>query len=99
RGRPQVAMGLHPGFANVIAVTLTLNHLSAAIIDYAGHVAHVEEERLVTGEMGRDALVAAVSGCVARAAGRAAVAPSRISLTVQGITDSAGTTMLWSPIT
>ena len=36
RGRPQVAIALNPSAASVVAVVLSLNSLSAALIDYAG---------------------------------------------------------------
>src|SRR3954467_10066444 len=36
RGRPQVAISLNPAAASVIAVVLSLNSLSATLIDYAG---------------------------------------------------------------
>src|SRR4029079_17819102 len=36
RGRPQVAISLNPHAATVCSVVLSLNSLSAALIDYAG---------------------------------------------------------------
>ena len=36
RGRPQVALGLDPDAAAVVAVVLSLNFLSVAVVDYAG---------------------------------------------------------------
>ena len=38
RGRPQVTLTLNPSTACVAALTLSLNRVSAAIVDYAGNV-------------------------------------------------------------
>lgn len=100
RGRPQVDLGPNPRAATVVAVLLSLNHLSAALIDYAGGVLAEEEERLATATPGKDELVAAVVAVVGRMVRRSATAGvMRISLAVQGVTDSACRTMAWSPIT
>jgi predicted NBD/HSP70 family sugar kinase/predicted transcriptional regulator len=102
RGRPQVALELNPALASVVAVVLTLNHLSATMIDYAGNAVDEEEERLPTEAMDREALIAAVIGCTRRLVDRQRQAgrrPSRIALAVQGITSSDSSSMLWSPIT
>lgn len=100
RGRPQVALGLNPERAAVAVVVFTLNQLWATLVAYDGTVLHEETTRLPTLTMGRDALVGAVVAAIDRllADGRA---PSRIAIAVavQGITDAAGTRMLWSPIT
>jgi len=99
RGRPQVALGLNPAFASVVAVVLTLNRLSVTLISYDGSVADRHEERLPTLTMGRDELVASVGRAVRRLVERTNHPPLRIALAIQGITDSRETTMLWSPIT
>jgi len=101
RGRPQVALGLNPGFANVVAVMLTLNRLSAAVSDYAGRLLGEETVRLPTATLERHELLAAINECIATAIRRhgGGRRPARIALAVQGITDAAAATMLWSPIT
>ena len=102
RGRPQVALGMNPDLASVVAVVLTLNHLSATVIDYAGNTVDEEFERLATEALDREALIAAVIGCVRRVVERQrgeGRRPSRIALAVQGITSSDSSSMLWSPIT
>lgn len=102
RGRPQVALGLNPGFASVVAVVLTLNQLWTTLISYDGRPADEDVVRLPTLTMGRDELVAAVTASIGRVMGRqprSAQRPGRIALAVQGITDSSSTTLLWSPIT
>ncbi len=101
RGRPQVALALNPELASVVAVVLTLNHLSATIIDYAGNAVDEEVERLSTQAMDGEALIEAVVDCVRRVIDRQrnrGVRPSRIALAVQGTTSSDSSSMLWSPI-
>lgn len=101
RGRPQVALGLDPDAATIVSVSLSLNTISAALIDYAGNTIAEEAQRLPTLTTGRqelvDAVVAAISGLTARSEGSRGF--QRISFAIQGITDSVGGTLLWSPIT
>src|SRR6185295_14885280 len=51
RGRPQVALGLNPQAASIVAIELSLNFLSAAIIDYSGQVVEEEHKKLRTQSM------------------------------------------------
>lgn len=100
RGRPQVALGLNPGYASIVAVVLTLNRLWTTLIAYDGTVAAEDDQRLSTMTMGKDELVGAVLAGVRRLiGGSGARLPLRIALAVQGITDSSDTRLLWSPIT
>lgn len=101
RGRPQVALGLAPGFASVVSVVLTLNQLWTSLISYDGAVADEAVQRLPTMTMGKDELAEAVVEAVRRLLQGAAChrRPARIALAVQGTTDSSGSRMLWSPIT
>ena len=48
RGRPQVALALNPEAATVVAAVLSLNFLSAAIIDYSGRMVAEEHRKLHT---------------------------------------------------
>jgi predicted NBD/HSP70 family sugar kinase len=102
RGRPQVALGLSPETGSVVTILLALNALSATLIDYAGNIVEEDHWRLPTMTMERDELTAEAVRIVGRlvtkgeAAGRKVM---RISFAVQGVADSAGSTMLWSPIT
>lgn len=102
RGRPQVGLGLNPAAATVATLALSLNHLTASLVDYAGGTIAEESRRLPTLDLSRPALVAAtvdaLAGLIARS-GKGAPAIRRISLAVQGITDSSARTLLWSPIT
>ncbi|MDN2565386.1 ROK family protein [Aquibium sp. A9E412] len=102
RGRPQVALALNPRAGAVATVVLSLGRLSVALVDYAGTVVAEQSERLPTLTAEPGALVARVTaalrGLLARGGGDAGRL-MRICLAVQGITDSAGRTLLWSPIT
>jgi len=102
RGRPQVALALDPRAATVIVAVLSLNDLSAAIIDYSGGVVAEEQRALSTATMPRDALVGECTAMLQRLMARmppAARKPLRIVLAVQGTTDATAREMLWSPIT
>lgn len=102
RGRPQVALGLNPDAASIVALVLSLNSLSAALIDYSGEVVREDHVRLQTLEMPRDGLIETVLTMVGELVGqsnRAGMRVRRIAFAVQGITDSASRSLLWSPIT
>src|SRR5690606_34432894 len=99
RGRPQVALGLNPAFASVVAVVLTLNRLSVTLISYDGSVADRHEERLPTLTMGRDELVASVGRAVRRLVERTNHPPLRVALALQGITHCPETPMLLTTMT
>ncbi len=101
RGRPQVALALNPQAATIIVAVLSLNFLSAAIIDYAGGVMAEQTRRPVTATMSRSSLVAELVAIVRHlmSANVMDARPLRIVLAIQGITDSPARTMLWSPIT
>ncbi|MCO5159077.1 MAG: ROK family protein [Aquamicrobium sp.] len=102
RGRPQVALGLAPGAASVVAIDLSLNALSATLIDYAGKEIARDDTRPATLTLSRAGLLEAVKAAVRRAlaaAGGGHGPVLRMALGIQGITDSAARTLLWSPIT
>jgi predicted NBD/HSP70 family sugar kinase len=98
RGRPQVAIGLDPGAAAVICLYLSFNNLSAVLVDYCGEVIDRKDHRLSTHSMTRDDLLGAAVSAVSEMTtkhGRFL----HIACAVQGITDSTGSNLLWSPIT
>jgi predicted NBD/HSP70 family sugar kinase len=101
RGRPQVTLGSHPDAARVVTITLTLNALSLALVDYAGNIVAEEQRRLPTLTIGRreltDAVVDAVKVLLDKEKERAA--PLRLTMAVQGVTDAEGRELQWSPIT
>ena len=102
RGRPQVAISLNPDAASVIAVVLSLNSLSAALIDYSGRAIAERSLRLPTLTLPRDELIAATRNIVVQLIedhGADAGPVMRIVLAIQGITESGSRALLWSPIT
>jgi predicted NBD/HSP70 family sugar kinase len=102
RGRPQVALDLAPGAASILTVELSLNVLSAAVVDYAGGIVVDEQRKLRTLSLSEADLIAECVDMIGRlllGCGPQGKRPSRIVLAVQGITDTHGRTMLWSPIT
>ncbi len=102
RGRPQVSLTLNPDAATIGALSLTLNRLSAALIDYAGTVIAEVSERVDTQTLEREeyprkleALLRQACAMVENKAGPL----GHIIVAVQGVSDAAGTRMDWSPIT
>ena len=102
RGRPQVGLALEADAASVVAVVLSLNHLSASVIDYAGNQIVEETRRLVTQRLPAKALVdecVAIVRQVIELSGRPQASVLRIALAIQGTTDAGARKLLWSPIT
>ena len=101
RGRPQVALTLNPSAATIIVAVLSLNSLSAAIIDYAGNVVDEQRRKPSTTTLSKPDILAELVAVVRQllAMTGSASRPVRVVLAVQGITDAAARTMLWSPIT
>lgn len=102
RGRPQVGLALNPRAAGVIVLVLQINALSGALVDYGGEVVAERQARIPTQAMDADALVTAIAGMAEALSVDAAARPlrvPRIAVAVQGITDSAARTMVWSPVT
>ena len=102
RGRPQVALSLNPAAGAVIVAVLSLNDLSAALVDYADGFIAEENRRLSTATISRDDLVGELVAMLRRLTdGRSSSRnkPLRIVLAIQGITDAEARVMLWSPIT
>ncbi|MEC9343043.1 MAG: ROK family transcriptional regulator, partial [Pseudomonadota bacterium] len=102
RGRPQVTLALNPATASAGALSLSLNRISAAAVDYAGNVVSEVVKRVPTRDADARTLADAMVTTLREAFSTSAtpLGPLRhIAMGVQGVTDSAGTTMLWSPIT
>jgi len=102
RGRPQVALGLNPAAASVVSVVLSLNALSVHLVDYAGNTIASEFARPTTLTLSEQDLIRSVSDCITCLldnAGSICGPIKRITLSVQGITDSDARMMMWSPIT
>ena len=102
RGRPQVALALNPAAATIGALTLTLNRISAAVVDYSGTLVVEEVEAINTQTLPRDDFGRKLGDLLQKAitkAGSACGPLLNIALTVQGVSDANGTLMHWSPIT
>lgn len=102
RGRPQIALALDPAAATVGALTLTLNRLSAALVDYAGELIVEKVEAVDTQALSRTAFGERLEALLKQAIAESGptTGPLRtITLTVQGVSDAHGTRMQWSPIT
>ncbi|WP_336055399.1 ROK family transcriptional regulator [Nitratireductor sp. CH_MIT9313-5] len=98
RGRPQVALSLSPDAGCIVVLVLIFNRLTASLVDYCGNKKREKTIRLQTLEMSRQELCeAAISAVREIAGGEGPIL--HISFGVQGLTDSAGREMLWSPIT
>lgn len=102
RGRPQVAVRLSPAAATIVTMVLSMNQLSASLIDYAGETVAEERRKLPTLDLSREALVSEVVGILRDLIGRMPQGRRpilRIVFAIQGITDSGERKLLWSPIT
>lgn len=100
RGRPQVALALKPEAAAVATIVLALNFLSVAVVDYAGETVTSEQRKLSTLTLPEEELIGECLAMVRRQLGEAGGRRiMRMVLAVQGTTDAARRTMLWSPIT
>lgn len=102
RGRPQVALALNPAVASVAAISLTLNRVSAALIDYSGKLIAEEIHRFDTVKAGPEQLAGEIETTLRRVLD-AHPAEARwlmeIAVGIQGVTDANGRLLLWSPIT
>lgn len=102
RGRPQIALGLNPDVASVVAVELALNLVHAVLFNYKGDVIAEEFQRVATLNATTQDLIDAITSMLDDLLENK---PSNsgplmhISMGVQGVTDAASLTMLWSPIT
>ncbi len=102
RGRPQVALTLNPEIATIATVELALNLIHAVLYDYKGHMIAEEFRRVPTLEATTADLIKSICKMLDNLLeGRPATAGRlmHISMGVQGVTDAASATMLWSPIT
>ncbi|WP_274423131.1 ROK family protein [Chelativorans sp. YIM 93263] len=98
RGRPQVAIELNPEAASAVCVYLSFNNLSAALVDYCGRVIERQDTRLSTLDVGQRELMDLAASTIRSLIGNRDNV-LRVVLAVQGITDSDGHELLWSPIT
>lgn len=101
RGRPARLLAFNPGTALIAVASVKFGQVSAALVDYAGATA-ISGSREITPtepDIGAitDILVALFEELIAGGAGRRRL--RAINIAVQGVTDIAETTMIWSPMT
>lgn len=102
RGRPQIALTLNPEVATVATVELALNLVHAVLFDYKGDVIAEQFQRVPTLEATTQDLIQTIFTMLDDLLDNkpASAGPlMHISMGVQGVTDAASLTMLWSPIT
>ncbi|HSO47217.1 MAG TPA: ROK family transcriptional regulator, partial [Rhizobiaceae bacterium] len=102
RGRPKVSLALNAAAANVGVVLLTLNRISASVIDYSGRTLSEKVSRLDTHVTRKQQLRSAMTGLLHQAFAEApggAAQPIHVAVAVQGVTDAEGGRLLWSPVT
>ncbi|MEP0520010.1 MAG: ROK family transcriptional regulator [Hyphomicrobiales bacterium] len=102
RGRPKVALSINPDAALIGVVIFQLNFVSATILDYAGTTIAENSEEFVSAELTPSEISQTLIDCLQEALTTSGVGDRklmRIAVGVQGVTDVAATTMLWSPIT
>jgi predicted NBD/HSP70 family sugar kinase/predicted transcriptional regulator len=102
RGRPQIALRQDPHAATVVVASLSLNRISAALVDYSGAVLREEVDSPATAELSREDLISRlveVAGRVIAAHAAPGDPPLRLVCSVQGVVDDGSRAMLWSPMT
>ena len=99
RGRPQTVVALAPSAASVLTVTLTIDRLRGAVVDYAGTEILSDERTLDTRALDAAALLEAIGTAAEKLL---AAAPggrvAHLGIAFQGITGNASGELLWSPI-
>jgi predicted NBD/HSP70 family sugar kinase len=102
RGRPKVSLALDAAAANVGVVLMTLNRLSAFVMDYSGQTLAEEVLRLDTHSIDKRGLGDSMTGLLRRAFARVPEGAARlrhVAVAMQGVTDAEGSRLLWSPVT
>jgi len=102
RGRPQVALTLNPEIATVATIELALNLVHVVLFDYKGQMIAEESRRVPTLSATTDDLINSIYLMLDNLLHKCPPSAGRlmhISMGVQGVTDAASATMLWSPIT
>lgn len=102
RGRPQIRLELDADVGTVAAIVLQVDALSVVLSDYAGNRIAERGTAISALRAAPDDFAAAMVATlrsVLQGAAATAGPLQCIQLGVQGVTDVAGETMLWSPIT
>jgi predicted NBD/HSP70 family sugar kinase len=102
RGRPSVDLSINPDFCRAVLLILKVGVVTVAVVDYAGGLIRRREFALDMARIGKDAFRDAIIAHVRETLNDAEtgkVQLARISVGVQGVTDSAAKRILWSPMT
>lgn len=102
RGRPPISLGLNPVAASVAVITLSIDRISAVIINYAGDVVVETDATPDIGSLDPAALIDEIEHVLRTVTAKIPghIQPfAHITVAVQGVTDAEATTILWSPIT
>jgi predicted NBD/HSP70 family sugar kinase len=103
RGRPKIGLCLNPEAGIVAAMNFQLNSITAAIVDYSGQPLGESALSIDTYNASASALRKALTRCLKEALsglepGNRHARLRGIIIGVQGVTDVAGTKLIWSPI-
>jgi len=99
RGRPQTRVSLAGGAFHVLTVSLQIDRLRMALVDYAGAEIEVRERRLDTRGLDERTLIRTIGDSVVRLARRAPDGRvEHIGVSFQGRTCNASGDLRWSPI-
>jgi predicted NBD/HSP70 family sugar kinase len=101
RGRPKIGLGLNPKAGMVGAMNFQLNSVTATIVDYAGQPLASSALSIDTQRASGPALRKGLARCMTHALAEvdgSAASLRGIVIGVQGITDVAGSRLLWSPV-
>jgi predicted NBD/HSP70 family sugar kinase len=102
RGRPQVALCVDARAGLVATVALSLNKARFTFFDFSGNEVSSHNMRIETRYAKANAINASIAGALRRLIAELPVhlpPVKQISLGVQGVVDTGGRVMLWSPIT
>jgi predicted NBD/HSP70 family sugar kinase len=102
RGRPRVTLSLNPQLGCIVVMVLSINKLTAWLQDYAGQILAQASDQFDSRNASLDDFEHYLLRMVTRLMSQQSNNPMPlrfISLGVQGVVDSGGQTMLWSPMT
>ncbi|MGH6763627.1 MAG: ROK family transcriptional regulator [Phyllobacterium sp.] len=101
RGRPQVQLSLNSNAAMIAVVAVVFNRINVWLVDYTGQTILGAERRLETLAAGNGELVNIVAAMLAALLSSGEASSRKlmhVAMGVQGVTDAASSTMIWSPI-
>lgn len=100
RGRPQILLTLNATIASIVAIDVSLNRIAMELLDYSGNTTGHSVTHFPTMASGGDELLSAISAQISQLLSNhpdKAAKLAHIAIGVQGVTNAAGDTLLWSP--